>query len=163
MGGATSKKSKPWAVLKIYSNARSSKSLPAFVEGDKITGSVTLDLGNNGSWMSGNSGSGDAITSVKIIVRGEFASGNTNLEGNKTFLEAPTELWTKEAHNAKLSGVQHWPFSIALPKQVFLSGNDKSELSYPLPHTFLERHTRASIRYDLMVYIARSKLRQNSK
>ncbi|KAF5346155.1 hypothetical protein D9758_009962 [Tetrapyrgos nigripes] len=162
IGGATSKKSKPWAVLKIYSSARSSKSLPVFLEGDKITGSLTLDLGHGG-WMSSSTGVGDAITSVKIVVRGEFASGNINtVEGNRTFLEMPTELWTKDAHNPKLSGVQHWPFSISLPGEVFLSRKDEPEVSYPLPHTFLERHTRASIRYDLMVYILRSKLRQNS-
>ncbi|KAF5339259.1 hypothetical protein D9758_013331 [Tetrapyrgos nigripes] len=161
MGGASSKKSKPWAVLKVYSNARSSKSLPAFVEGERLTGSVTLDLGS-GSWMSGNSGHGDAITSVKVIIRGEFASGNNSMEGNKTFFEMTTEVWTKDAHNTKLSGVQHWPFSISLPKNVFPSGDDISELSYPLPHTFLERHTGASIRYDLMVHIVRNKLRPNS-
>ncbi|KAK7437000.1 hypothetical protein VKT23_006714 [Stygiomarasmius scandens] len=162
MGGAASKKSKPWAVLKVYSNARSSKSLPTFVEGDKITGSVTLDLGH-GSWISGSNGSGDAITSVKIMVRGEIASGNINYwGGNKTFLEVSTLLWSKDAHNAKLSGEQHWPFSVSLPKQVSLSEGDRAEeQQYVLPHTFLERNIRASIRYDLVVHITR-KLRPDS-
>lgn len=41
------KKKKPWATLKLRSNARSSASLPTFLEGDKITGSVTLDLSSS--------------------------------------------------------------------------------------------------------------------
>ncbi|THU78163.1 hypothetical protein K435DRAFT_876945 [Dendrothele bispora CBS 962.96] len=164
IGGAASKKSKPWAVLKVYSNARSSKSLPTFVEGDSISGSVTLDLGSSSSWISGSNGSGDAITSVKIIIRGEVASGNINSwGGNKTFLETSTLLWTKDTHNAKLSGEQHWPFSISLPRQVCLSNGDKSEdeRPYVLPHTFLERNIRVSIHYDLVVHVMR-KLRPDS-
>jgi len=38
------KSTKPWASLKLQSFATSSKSLPMFVEGDKLKGSVVLDL-----------------------------------------------------------------------------------------------------------------------
>jgi hypothetical protein len=41
------KKKKAWATLKLKSSARASTSLPTFLEGDKITGSVTLDLGSS--------------------------------------------------------------------------------------------------------------------
>lgn len=38
------KKKKVWATLKLRSTARAPTSLPTFLEGDNITGSVTLDL-----------------------------------------------------------------------------------------------------------------------
>lgn len=60
----------------------------------------------------------------------------------------------------KLQGEYTWPFSIDLPKEVFItSGRDKKLQSFPLPQTFNERYARGSIDYELVLRISRSRLR----
>ncbi|KAJ3785366.1 hypothetical protein GGU10DRAFT_355071 [Lentinula aff. detonsa] len=54
----TNKRAKPWATLRVCSKAPAG-TLPTFVEGEKITGSVTLDSGMSHSRH---------ISCVKIIV-----------------------------------------------------------------------------------------------
>lgn len=175
------KKKKPWATLKLSSSARSSSSLPTFLEGDKITGSVTLDLS-----------SCEKILGVSILVsavfrgvlhldfivqiRGQIITGPQNKD-RLYFLDTSTPLWVKGmanprdsdpvAHHGQLSGDYHWPFSISLPKEVTLpdpSGKPPGALkTYHLPQTFLERTTRASVYYELFVHIARSTFRVDNK
>lgn len=50
-------KPKPWVTLKIYSSAKSSKSLPTFFEKEDITGQVELDAER-----------GDSIQAVTAVV-----------------------------------------------------------------------------------------------
>lgn len=161
----TKKRSKAWAVLKLFSSAGSSKSLPTFVEGDKITGSLSLDLDQ------------DSICSVDIYVQGRIFSGAA--EG-QVFLDQSLTLWSREMGDprnsstgpesrfeGKLSGAFQWPFSISLPKEVIVSTmltrSGSRTATYRLPVTLLERNGRANIHYDLIVNIARSKFRPDSK
>ncbi|KAJ7476130.1 hypothetical protein FB451DRAFT_1245905 [Mycena latifolia] len=160
------KKKKAWATLKLASSARSSTSLPTFLEGDKITGSVTLDLTNS-----------EKILGVSILIRGSIISGPYP-QDRLGFLDISTPLWLKGMANprdstapmaqydGRLSGDYHWNFSIALPKEVTLAdpeGKHGPPKTYHLPQTFLERATRASVCYELFVHIARSTFRVDNK
>ncbi|KAF8206140.1 hypothetical protein K438DRAFT_2013934 [Mycena galopus ATCC 62051] len=160
------KKKKPWATLKLKSSARSSTSLPTFLEGDRITGSVTLDLSNS-----------EKILGVSVLVRGRIVTGLSE-QNSYYFLDVTTPLWLKgmpnprdsnpgsrSQFNGKLSGDYHWPFSISLPKEVTLpdpAGHQGAVRTYQLPQTFLERTTSVSVLYELYVHVARSTFRVDS-
>ncbi|KAJ6624070.1 hypothetical protein B0H10DRAFT_1785291 [Mycena sp. CBHHK59/15] len=159
------KKKKAWATLKLSSNARNSTSLPTFLEGDKITGSVTLDLSSS-----------ENILGVSILIRGQIITGPQK-QDRVCFLDTSTPLWLKGMPNprepgaaasdshysGKLSGDYHWPFSISLPKEVTLPDKQGRVRTFHLPQTFLERTTRASVYYELFVHIARSTFRVDNK
>ncbi len=55
-------KDKAWATLKVFSSAKSAKSLPTFYEKEIINGIVELDVER-----------GDSIQAVNATVRGEFS------------------------------------------------------------------------------------------
>ncbi|KAJ7808186.1 hypothetical protein B0H14DRAFT_2870976 [Mycena olivaceomarginata] len=155
------KKKRAWATLKLKSSARASTSLPTFLEGDKITGSVTLDLGSS-----------EKILGVSVLIRGQIVTGPSH-QDRRSFLDLSTPLWLKgmpnprdtnpgAAGSGKLFGDCHWPFSISLPKEVILpdpAGKHGAVRTYSLPQTFQERTTRASVFYELSVHIARSTFR----
>ncbi|KAJ7158492.1 hypothetical protein C8R46DRAFT_1002107 [Mycena filopes] len=154
------KKKKAWATLKLKSNAKSPASLPTFLEGDKITGSVTLDLSSS-----------EKILGVRVLIRGQIITGPQDKD-RVYFLDTSTPLWLKgmpnpsgaSVSNGKLSGDYHWPFSISLPKEVTLADSTgKKATTYHLPQSFLERTSRASVYYELFVHIARSTLRVDNK
>ncbi|KAJ7077165.1 hypothetical protein B0H15DRAFT_862630 [Mycena belliarum] len=156
------KKKKAWATLKLTSHARSTTSLPTFLEGDKITGSVTLNLTNS-----------EKILGVSILIRGSMIAG-PNPHDRLCFLDKTTPLWLKGMPNpedsilpdGRLSGDYHWQFSVALPKEVALpdpEGKHGAYKTYHLPQTFLERSTRASVCYELFVHIERSVFRVDNK
>ncbi|KAJ7707460.1 hypothetical protein B0H17DRAFT_1032757 [Mycena rosella] len=161
------KKKRAWATLKLSSSARASTSLPTFLEGDKITGSVTLDLTNS-----------EKILGVSIMIRGSIVAGALP-QDRLCFLDATTPLWLKGTANprespseaaphydGRLSGDYCWPFSIVLPKEVTLTNPEEKHgtpRTYHLPQTFLERTARASVCYELFVNIARSTFRVDSK
>ncbi|KAK7033382.1 hypothetical protein R3P38DRAFT_2922387 [Favolaschia claudopus] len=155
------KKKKPWATLRLKSSARSSTSMPTFLEGERITGSVTLDLSNS-----------EKILGVSILVRGHIVTGPSHRD-RACFLDVSTPLWLKgmadprdiasgSQFNGKFSGDYHWPFAISLPKEVVLpdpAGKNGDVRSYHMPQSFLERTVRASVIYELCVHIARSAFR----
>ncbi|EEB93308.1 hypothetical protein MPER_08057 [Moniliophthora perniciosa FA553] len=158
-----SSNTKTWATLKLLSGARDPKSLPTFVEGDRITGSLDINLDESGD---------SHIQCVKVLIRGELVIGQDNsAEDNVTFLETSHVLWSKDKDkrrpttpnsSSRLFGEQHWKFAVPIPRTVDLPASSTME-TYRLPQTFLERYTHASIRYDLIVHIARSKFRVDSK
>ncbi|KAJ7649993.1 hypothetical protein FB45DRAFT_6723 [Roridomyces roridus] len=158
------KEKKAWATLTLRSSARSASSLPTFLEGDKLTGEVTLDV-------SGSEG----ILGVSIAVRGQIVTGP---QQHLCFLDMSTPLWLKgmpAAGNGKLSGDHHWPFSISLPGEVTLPCPAASpswhrhhpetapKKTYRLPQTFLERTSIATVYYELFVHISRSTFRVDNK
>lgn len=63
----------------------------------------------------------------------------------------------------KLLGHCVWKLSIVLPRAVTLPSSLGEPGPFRLPETFLERHTRASIQYDLGILISRGKLRADSQ
>ncbi|KAE9405196.1 hypothetical protein BT96DRAFT_812587 [Gymnopus androsaceus JB14] len=142
---------KPWATLRVYSKAPAG-TLPTFVEGEKINGSVTLDSSSSNSRH---------ISSVKI--RGELATGSHEVE-RYSFLDcAPVTLWSSKSASQTRESGQHWQFSIDLPRHVITSSGAVNDIhAYSLPPTFMERKIRASIRYTLIVHIQRSTFREDS-
>lgn len=62
--------------------------------------------------------------------------------------------------SGKLKGEYTWPFSIDLPKQVVMaSGHRREPQVFHPPQTFNERHTRATISYEICLKLLRNKLR----
>jgi hypothetical protein len=155
-------KSKPWATLKVYSSAKSSKSLPTFFEKESITGLLELTVEK-----------GDGIQAITATVSGRIISGACTND-SFLFLNQTLAIWSKSvdssrvpspsegASSPKLSGHCVWPLSIPIPRTVDLQNGTGAMRSYQLPETFLERYTNVSIQYDLTVRITRGKLRSDS-
>ncbi|KAF8507418.1 hypothetical protein JB92DRAFT_3145352 [Gautieria morchelliformis] len=147
-------KNQPWALLKVKSRGTNPTTIPRFIQGEQITGTVELSLEKT-----------DHIQAV----RGEsFAVGQEPL----LFLTKKINLWSTSmgdpgTGNAgigspKLKGDYVWPFSLALPGTVATSAVEKEPLSvYQLPPIF-ERTSRFSscyIQYKVMATIHRGRLR----
>lgn len=92
-----------------------------------------------------------------------------------TFLNQSSTLWTNStgdsrrprksdtAFDGKLHGDYEWPFSIALPKEVSVQVGPNESKVFRLPHTFLESTARATIQYEIMVHIARGRLKRDTR
>ncbi|KAJ7707530.1 hypothetical protein B0H17DRAFT_918282 [Mycena rosella] len=148
-------KARPWASLILKSSAKSGKSVPTFFEKEHINGSFELTAEK-----------GDSIQSVTVTVTGRIVTGSST-DDTYVFLTQSLPLWSKADSRssgtaAKLLGDCVWPFSIPLPKAVSLKDPSYDAL-FRLPETFLERHTRASISYDISVTVSRGKLRADSQ
>lgn len=87
------------------------------------------------------------------------------------FLDVVVPLWAKassrsssplagQAENMppKLHGTFKFPFSIPLPTTAAFEYQ-----KFSLPHSFSEKHTRASVVYELSVHVSRGKMRANNK
>ncbi|KAJ7618927.1 hypothetical protein DFH06DRAFT_1304647 [Mycena polygramma] len=142
------KKNKMHATMKLFSSAPTSNSLPTFMEGDKINGSLELDIPNN-----------EKIAGVSIFVRGEIITGPQRRD-RSCFLDIQIPLWSKASAGTAgaLSSGCRWPFSFDIPKDVVLADPKKSGAvrSYVLPQTFLERNAKVSAHYYLSAQITRS-------
>ncbi|KAK1219394.1 hypothetical protein PQX77_017919 [Marasmius sp. AFHP31] len=142
------KNSRPWITLTLFSGARETKALPVYIEGEKITGSVDMNVEEGGS----------NIQTVKVIVRGELLTGSETDDG-MIFLDTSQTLWSKDT-GKRLSGHQQWSFSVSLPKTVSIGNGEGTQ--FPLPPTVVERFTRASVRYDLIIHVVRRMFRYDS-
>jgi hypothetical protein len=112
-------------------------------------------------------------TNLYPQIKGKIITGSGSGDAC-IFLNHSHPLWSKAMgdprspsdvrHSGKLVGTYSWPFSITLPKKVALQPTPGSPTqSYRLPQTFVERYTRVSIQYELVVNIVRTKLRADSK
>ncbi|KAF8628024.1 hypothetical protein AX15_004141 [Amanita polypyramis BW_CC] len=156
-------KSRPWVTLKIYSSAKSAKSLPVFLERRPITASLEVQAEK-----------GDSIHQIMSIVTGRIITG-ANTKDSFTFLSETLPIWSKSPESSrvpspsegttgsKLIGECVWPISITLPKAVNVPLAGGESCFYRLPETFLERHTRVSVQYDFTILISRGKLRASSQ
>ncbi|KAJ7512871.1 hypothetical protein B0H11DRAFT_1947754 [Mycena galericulata] len=136
--------------LRLFSSASTPASLPTFLEGDQITGSLSLNVFR------------EKIVGLTILIRGEITIGPQR-QHRLRFLNVATPLWSKaEGRLGEMvtlpSGDCSWPFSIDIPKEVIIPDPDNpgAVRSYSLPQTFLERNTRASAHYSISVQIVRS-------
>ncbi|TFK27772.1 hypothetical protein FA15DRAFT_685673 [Coprinopsis marcescibilis] len=155
-------KNKPWITLKLFSSAKSSKSLPTFFEKEKITGKLELTAER-----------GDSIQAITAIVSGRIISGASSSE-SFVFLNQTIPIWSKSldsprvpspsegASSTKLLGHCEWPLSVSLPRAVEIPSGGGDLRSYKLPETFLERFTTVSIQYDLAIIVSRGKLRSDN-
>nr|GAT51378.1 predicted protein [Mycena chlorophos] len=147
--------SPPWATLKVFSRSPNASQLPAILEGDRLVGTVVLDLAQP-----------DSIVAVSVAANGKVVSTQDPL---LTFLDLKTVLWSKERGDPrnptlparKLAGHYEWPFSLELPGTVAVAGYQGT--AFRLPQTFLERRFPTSVQYALVVNITRSTFRVNSR
>lgn len=156
-------KNKNLATLRLYSSAKSSKSLPTFFEKENINGILEIDAEK-----------GDSIQSITAVVTGRIITG-ANAGDTVTFLNHSLPIWSKSrdvpripspsegASKAKLLGRCEWPLSIPLPRTVVAPNGTGSKETYHLPETFLERHTNASVQYDFTIHISRGLTRSDSR
>ncbi|KAF8201309.1 hypothetical protein K438DRAFT_1821775 [Mycena galopus ATCC 62051] len=146
----------PWAMLTLLGHPTLSRTIPTFLEGSNITGSVKLNLR-----------SPDAIKSVVVFVRGDLIiSGDPDERTN--FFRMRKFLWTPSMGDprapgastdnweGKLKGEYDWPISITLPE---LATSPDGERRFHLPHTFSDRALRSCIEYYFHLRITRGKLR----
>ncbi|KAJ7678977.1 hypothetical protein DFH06DRAFT_974169 [Mycena polygramma] len=151
----TDAKGRPYASFTLMSSAKSGKSVPTFFEKEHINGSFQLTAEK-----------GDSIHSVTVTITGRIVT-DSSMDGTYVFLSQSLPLWSKTESRSsgaatKLLGTCLWPFSIPLPKAVTLKDGSGDAL-YRLPETFLERHTQASISYEISVLVSRGKLRADSQ
>lgn len=147
-----------WAILKLHSSAKSAKSIPTFYEKENITGTLEIDAEKGDS----------SIRSITIEITGRIIT-SARVEDNHTFLTVIHPIWSKSPDapratspsegttGSKLVGKCTWPLSIPLPRTVNEVGEDAEP--YPLPETFREMDMHASVQYELVVHVARGKLR----
>ncbi|PSS22655.1 hypothetical protein PHLCEN_2v3021 [Hermanssonia centrifuga] len=154
-------KSRPWAVLKVASNAASSAQLPHVYEGESIVGSVNLDLEK-----------GVQIKSISITVSGAIITTNNSVH---TFVCITKELWstafgdpaappmtTGSPFKGKIQGQLSWPFSISLPAEVDISFQ-RSTRPFKLPASFYARGARVTVHYRINVAIIRGRFQTDYK
>ncbi|KAJ3874995.1 hypothetical protein F5051DRAFT_442826 [Lentinula edodes] len=162
--GASSKKftyniplkgNKSSASLVVYGNALISKHLPTFLEDSNVDGLVKIDVE-----------SGESINAVVISIQGKILSGAKQ----HIFLDYNQTLWSlSDGHtssNGKLQGAHDWPFSVRLPKEVTLTIGSKDAPRvevFHLPQTFVERHARASIQYEVIARFSRGLLKTDHR
>ncbi|KDR78971.1 hypothetical protein GALMADRAFT_244680 [Galerina marginata CBS 339.88] len=173
------KKGKSFAVMTIIAEESYSRQIPTFLEGMPVKGRVRLTLDKP-----------DGIQSVVVSVTGQVIVG-ANQGEQLTFIDISQTLWSHfdgEPQNTnsddgnsspegtdvptgsppkftgKLQGDYTWQFSIDLPKEVVLpSGPRNQPHVFNPPQTFNERHTRASINYEVSVRFTRGKLRTDHR
>ncbi|KAF8825284.1 hypothetical protein HHX47_DHR7000683 [Lentinula edodes] len=149
------KGNKSSASLVLYGNALISKHLPTFLEDSKVDGLVKVDVE-----------SGESINAVVISIQGKILSGAKQ----HIFLDYNQTLWSlSDGHtsaNGKLQGIHDWPFSVHLPKEVSLTIGSKDAPRvevFRLPQTFMERHARASIQYEVIARFSRGLLKTDHR
>ncbi|KAF7307984.1 hypothetical protein MKEN_01159900 [Mycena kentingensis (nom. inval.)] len=135
-----------WAKLTLKSNARSAKSTPSYSEGDEIVGSFLL-----------SSAKGDGIKTISVTLTGKIVTGAAR-EEVFTFLKHETIMWQKTTSPALVPGNTLFTFTIDLPSTVQIK-----DAEYSLPESFLERHVRASVSYEIVLRVARGWLRSDNE
>ncbi|TFK40191.1 hypothetical protein BDQ12DRAFT_628002 [Crucibulum laeve] len=156
-------KSRPGITLKVYSSAKSSKSLPTFFEKENINGQLEI-----------HAEKGDSIQAITAIITGRIITG-AHSDDSFTFLSHTLPIWAKSldtprvpspsegTSRTKLLGHCVWPLSIPMPRNATIPTGPGESRTFHLPETFLERHTRVSIQYDFTILISRGKLRMDSQ
>ncbi|KAJ7779266.1 hypothetical protein B0H16DRAFT_809918 [Mycena metata] len=146
---------KPWATLTLLADPRFSSTVPTFVEGSDITGSVSLNLRNR-----------DPIKSVVITIKGDLVVVG-DADKRLAFVQSRELLWTTsmgdpqtpnsaaDKWDGKLHGQYRWPFSIDMQEVL---GEQ-----FRLPHTFTEHFSRAKIEYYVELRIIRGKFRSDDR
>ncbi|KAJ6483233.1 hypothetical protein C8R45DRAFT_830494 [Mycena sanguinolenta] len=132
---------KQWGMLTFASGARSANAIPRFYENDLIHGVVDVDKI-------------EAIRTVNIKATGSAITGPMADE-KTTFWKFSTCLWTRKTAPADVGNCV-CSFSIPIPSEVGLHGDPAS---VRLPETFLERHTRVTVLYELSVTLSRGMFR----
>ena len=117
-------------------------------------------------------------------ILGQFITG-ANQGEQVSFIDIPIVLWSQSdgeprqaassdgdstpapnsaKFSGKLLGEYTWQFSAELPKEVVMpSGPHNGPQVFHPPQTFNERHTRATISYEISLKLTRNKLRADHR
>ncbi|TFK27773.1 hypothetical protein FA15DRAFT_665995 [Coprinopsis marcescibilis] len=164
---ALKRKGKPLVNLVLVANQGLSKVTPTFVEGMAISGRVELDLDRP-----------QTINEVSVAVKGSLISIENSGDQQLFFLNVQKTIWSPAmgdpypsqespnsspstvGHASRLSGSYEWQFSVDLPREVVLPYGPRKQLGvFKLPQTFMERHARATICYEVALRIRRGRLK----
>ncbi|KAF8165675.1 hypothetical protein B0H34DRAFT_647443 [Crassisporium funariophilum] len=163
---------KSWASLKIccpLSSGSTKPKVPIIWGSELVSGSFDLDL--------------DApqnFNSISIVLRGRIITSSYE-DGTYTFLEHPVTSWNRshgdprsssasptgsgasrtKKSDGKLTGKYSWPFSFPFPQEVAI--RQRNQKVYPTPQSFLDRKTKVSVQYDLVVRMTHGMLRSDTK
>jgi hypothetical protein len=164
-----------WATLTIPADKNLSDSVPTFMEGTDITGSLELHLEHSKNIKSVTvsvSGRSQSLPQLGIFIRcfclqlmGSIVTGG-DTPRVMTFLQKDAILWTRNQTEEELDlqeGDYAWPFKFEMPKEVAVRLTPTETARFRLPHTFYEPPARASVRYELILRIARGGLKRNNK
>jgi len=174
-------KGKPWITLKVYSSAKSSKSLPTFFEKENIHGLLELDAEKGDSIQAITAtvcvfcpNEFHQLNLLSLQVTGRIITG-PNIDDSFVFLNHTQPIWSKSPDSPRLPSLSDgalgdrllghcvWPLSIPISRTANAPTGAGDTRSFRLPETFLERHTRVSIQYDLMINVSRGKLRADNR
>ncbi|KAJ7108821.1 hypothetical protein C8R44DRAFT_680281 [Mycena epipterygia] len=139
------KRGKQWGLLMFRSGARAANSTPLFYENDTIHGSFEMEVEK-----------GDSMRSVTVKVAGSVVTGS-RADDTLVFFKLPALLWTRTTSPPEV-GRHTWPFSIPLPSDVNISTSGRPS-TFRLPESFLERHTRVTVLYEISVAVSRGLFR----
>ncbi|KAI0701346.1 hypothetical protein BC835DRAFT_1411493 [Cytidiella melzeri] len=141
-----------WFIVKCKSRAHRPEQVPRILEGDKVEGSVELNLSN---WKS--------IKSVRIEILGEVVSSASD---RLPFVRLSHELWSSSSTSTqslainpsqfdkgKLRGRWSWPYTVVLPQTVEMKLQDGKSSSCRLPATSLSRQIHCVVLYRLVATI----------
>ncbi|KIJ54730.1 hypothetical protein M422DRAFT_240812 [Sphaerobolus stellatus SS14] len=148
--GLDNGKGKSQAYLKVFGTQGRSVNVPAFMEGEEITGVVELHLEKT-----------EHIETVTIEVEG---SSSTLWKNTSVFLSHEAVLWSTTGSDIrvspKISGEFVWPFAIRLPDRVKINSALNDEITeYALPPTFISGSSSIQLQYKLLVKFRRGRFR----
>ncbi|KAL5527146.1 hypothetical protein ACEPAG_5937 [Sanghuangporus baumii] len=156
----------PLLSVNLHSWAASSTKIPAFVEGQYISGQVQLNLRTP-----------DKVKAITVSVEGYYSIPGYEA---KSFLQVSETIWDSTMgdprstgiflphgadHSGKLHGKYSWSFKFEFPKAVELTGKGEKRLVHDarngerLPPSLRGGHGRARIGYEIIVRIKRPGLR----
>ncbi|KAG6825717.1 hypothetical protein H0H92_002717 [Tricholoma furcatifolium] len=152
----------PWVKLFFLSRASSPLRTPKYEGGDKISGSIVLDLASPTN-----------VSSITISIRGSIITSGTE-EGTHPFLNKSHTIWSKAFGNPRYASatqnVRHrgnldpgeytWPFAITIPTSFEYSPEPGARaLSFQTFESFLERDIPVTVQYDIILTIGRGSMR----
>lgn len=77
------------------------------------------------------------------------------------FLKLSTCLWSHKTAPLPI-GCGFWSFSLPLPNEVTVTTSGQPS-TFRMPESFLERHTRVTVLYEISVAVSRAMFRSDSK
>ncbi|KAJ7743677.1 hypothetical protein DFH07DRAFT_979421, partial [Mycena maculata] len=137
------KRGREWGLLTFDSGARSAQSTLLFYEDDIMHGSLEMGTEKN-----------DSLRSVTVKVAGAVVAGPL-VDDRTVFWKLSSSLWTRKNSPPEI-GRHVWPFAFPIPSEVTNSG---SPANFKLPESFLERHTRITVLYEISVIVTRGMFR----
>ena len=161
-------RNQPWVTLTVDSNVSDPRFLPAYYQGQTISGSVTMMLSKPETVYELCLNLSGTITAANTPVAFTFwrisreliRRSDTDVPDDSGVRQPPSSSTGK----VKLSGEHSWSFDVELPSSCTLSVRTKNApISFPLPPSFSEKGAAQFINYDITVSIRKGPLRIESR